>query len=198
MANFASIAAAARSVERLLNAGFDEEQPIAGKRTRAFLVRTSDFEPEALPTSLPPPALSIFPYWVNVNRTVRSGWSAVGSLDGVAHLALDLHFLISSWADNAEFELLILGRAMQCLESASILGGPLLHPSAGWAPNETVQIAIEDVSQDTLFRAFDSLPTDFRLSVAYVARVLRLDGRRAAPAVPVTTAATGLTPEPTP
>ena len=35
-------------------------------------------------------------------------------------------------------------------------------------------------------RTFDSLPTDYRLSVAYVARVVRVDSRVPEPLRPVT------------
>jgi hypothetical protein len=85
---------------------------------------------------------------------------------------------------------------MQCLETTPILSGPLLYPSpfTAWAANESVQILLEDVPTETLMRTFDSLPTDFRLSVPYVARIIRIDGRQAAPDPPVTTAITGLVP----
>jgi hypothetical protein len=43
-------------------------------------------------------------------------------------------------------------------------------------------------------RMFDSLPTDYRLSVPYIARVMRLDSRVAAPEGPVITAITRITP----
>src|SRR4051812_32273713 len=56
VANFAGIAAVAKSVERLLNACFVEEPPVEGKTTHAFLVRTTDLDPDALATSLPTPA----------------------------------------------------------------------------------------------------------------------------------------------
>ena len=39
-------------------------------------------------------------------------------------LPVDLHFLITPWASNAEHELRILGRAMECLESNPVISGP--------------------------------------------------------------------------
>jgi hypothetical protein len=45
-----------------------------------------------------------------------------------------------------------------------------------------------------VLRAFDSLPTDYRLSVAYVARVVRIDGRLATPDLPATTVIAGSIP----
>jgi hypothetical protein len=204
VAGFASIAAVGKSVERLLNAGFDEEQQdadqqrwlVPNKKTKAVLVRTADFEESAVGTSIGSPALSIFLYRVDFNKMMRAAWSAVGSQDGLSHLPLDLHFLITPWADNAEFEHRILGKAMQCLETSPMLSGPLLYPSpfTNWAPNESIQIVLEEVSTEALMRTFDSLPTDYRLSVPYLARITRIDGRQPSLAPPVTTAITGLVP----
>jgi hypothetical protein len=204
VAGFAGVAAVGKSLERLLNAGFDEEQQdadpqrwlVPNKKTKAVLVRTADFEESVVGTNIGSPALSIFLYRVDFNKMMRAAWSAVGSQDGFAHLPLDLHFLLTPWADNAEFEHRILGKAMQCLETTPMFSGPLLYPSpfAGWAPNESIQIVLEDVSTEALMRTFDSLPTDYRLSVPYIARITRIDGRQASIEPPVTTAITGLKP----
>jgi hypothetical protein len=194
VAGFAGIAAAGKSIERMLNACFDEEEPVPNQQTRAVLVRTIDFDETLVATNIGSPALSIFLYRVDFNKTMRAAWSAVGSVDGNSHLAVDLHFLLTPWADNAEFEHRILGRAMQCLETTPVLSGPLLHPSTEWAPNETLQILTEDVTTEAVMRTFDSLPTDYRLSVPYIARIVRIDGRVATPAPPVATAIAGSVP----
>lgn len=208
MAGFAGIAAVGKSIERLLNAAFEEEQQevnqqrwlVPNKKTKAVLVRTADFEENAIGTSIGSPALSIFLYRVDFNKMMRAAWSAVGSQNGLAHLPLDLHFLVTAWADNAEFEHRILGKAMQCLETTPILSGPLLYPSlfTNWAPNESIQIVLEEISTEALMRTFDSLPTDYRLSVPYIARITRLDSRQASLDPPVTTAITGLIPSAAP
>jgi len=83
---------------------------------------------------------------------------------------------------------------MQCLDSTPILSGPLLHSSGEWDAGEAIQIVLEEVSNEAVMRMFDSLPTEYRLSVPYVARVMRLDGRVAAPEGPVITAITGAVP----
>jgi hypothetical protein len=175
MAGFSGIAAAGKSLERLLNAAFAEQEPIDNQRTRAVLVRTSDFEAAVLGTSIGSPALSIFVYRVDFNKTMRGAWSAVGSQDGRAHLPVDMHILLTAWADNAEFELRILGRAMQAIEMAPLLNGPCLDPSTDWAPNESLQLVLEDIPTEAIMRTFDSLPTNFRLSVPYIARIIRID-----------------------
>jgi len=196
MAGFAGVAAAGKSIERFLNAAFAEDQPIPGQRTRAVLVRTTDFEPTVVGANIGSPALSLFVYRVDFNKVMRAAWSAVGSHDGRGHLALDVHLLITAWADNAEFELRILGRAMQAIETAPLLNGPLLDPITEWAPNESVQLVLEDISTEAVMRIFDSLPTDYRLSVPYIARIIRLDSRAATPDQFVATLIAGAVPEP--
>jgi len=191
MANFQSIAAAGSSVVRVLNSCFEQEQPIESRRTRAQLVRTFDFEEPG--SRIPSPALTVFFYRVDFNKTMRASWSAVGSQDGLPHLPVDLQFLITPWADNAEDELRILGRAMQCLETHPIFSGVLLDPIGGWTPGESIQIMLGELSTEEVMRTFDSLPIDYRLSVPYLARIVRLDGNRPQPAPAVTTLVTGTT-----
>ena len=187
MASFAGIAAAGKSIERFLSLGFGEVEPVSNKTTKAVLIRTNDFDLEPNKTVITPPALSIFVYRVDFNKTMRAAWSAVGTQDGRGHLALDIHFLITPWAENAEDELRILGRAMQCLETTPTLSGPLLHPDGDWAGHESVQVVMEEISTEAVMRTFDSLTADYRLSVPYIARIVRLDSRALRPDVPVTT-----------
>lgn len=194
MAGFASIAAAGQSIVRALNLCFETEPPIAGRRTQAVLVRTNDFQESQVPTVLGANALSVFLYRVDFNKAMRAAWSAAAAVDGRARLALDLHYLLTPWSDNAEHEHRILGRAMQCLEETPVLAGPLLDAGGGWATNEGLQLVMEEVPTEALMRTFDSLPTEYRLSVPYIARVLRMDGRVARPEPPVRTDVRGLVP----
>jgi hypothetical protein len=192
MANLASIAATGRSIERLLNQAFAEPPvPVEGRTTRAFLIRTEDFDQTNTNSILQRPALSIFLYRVDFNKTMRAAWSGVTFHDGRAYLPLDLHFLLTPWAENAESEHSILGRAMQCLDATPILSGPLLHASGDWTPNEAVNLVLDEISTEAVMRTFDSLPADYRISVPYIARVVRLDSRQAVPTPPVTTAIVG-------
>jgi hypothetical protein len=187
VASFAAISAAAKSLERLLNRAFLDLQPISDTiKTRAVLVRTNDFDKSVVAQAIGAPALSVFLYRVEFNKTVRAAWSGSGSQRGLAHAPLDLHFLLTPWADNAEHELRVLGRAVQCLEENPSLSGPQLHPDGGWAAAESIQLVPEELTVEAVMRTFDSLPTDYRLSVAYIARVVRVDGRAAEPPRPVT------------
>ena len=195
MANFNSLAAAGKSIERMLTACFaDSPVPVPGRVTRAFLVRTEDFDQTSIATIIQRPALSIFLYRVDFNKTMRAAWAGVTAHDGLPHLPLDLHFLLTPWGDNAEAESAILGRAMQCLDANPILNGPLLHQGGEWEPNEAVHLLMDEISTEAVMRTFDSLPTDYRISVPYIARMIRLDGRQARPSPDVTTLIKGTIP----
>ncbi len=195
MANFTSIASTGKSIERLLTLAFaDPPVPVQNKTTKAYLVRSEDFDRHSLSTIIVRPGLSIFLYRVDFNKTMRAAWSGVTAQDGIPHLPLDLHFLLTPWGDNAEAEGAILGRAMQALDSTPILSGPLLHQSGDWAPNDAVHLLMDEISTEAVMRTFDSLAADYRISVPYIARMVRLDARKAAPPPDVTTLVRGVGP----
>ncbi len=197
MPEYQAIGAVGKSIERFLNAAFAAEEPVgAGTPTTAALVQTDEFPISGALNALTLPALTIFLYRIEPNRATRASWSAAGAGDGFSHLALDLHYLLTPWADNAEHEHFVLGRTMQAIESFPSLSGPLLYPTADWGPNDSVQVVLADITTEEVMRTFDSLPVDFRISVPYVARVVRVDGRSHPQAPPVDTVYTGLTPDP--
>lgn len=196
MADFTAIASVSKSIERFLSACFVDPlvpPPVPATPTKAVLARTEDFR-DGGAGLIAPPCLSIFLYRVDYNKTMRAAWSAVGSQDGRGHLPLDLHYMLTPWARDPELEHRIIGRAMQCLETTPILSGPLLTPAGGWAPNEGVQVLLEDVPTEWVMRTFDSLPTDFKLSVPYLARITRIDSRQVFVAPDVTTVVAGAVP----
>ena len=176
VAGFRSVGAAGKSIEAVLNVAFADDPPVASHATHAVLIRTDDLDLSAGSLISPTPALSILLYRVDFNKTMRPAWSSLGSIDGHCHLPLDLHFLLTAWADNAEDEHQIIGRALQTLETVGALSGPLLYPTGEWEPGEAVQLYLEDMATDDLMRTFDSLQCDFRLSVPYIARIVMLSG----------------------
>lgn len=176
MANFQSIAAAGQSLERFLTRFFADHPPVPGRPTRAVLIRTEDLDVNNRGDKIGAPALSVFLYRVDFNKTTRAAWSSVASHNQRIHLPLDLHFLLTPWAANALDEQRILGCAMQCLEETPILSGPLLAQFGDWATHEAIQVLLEDLPTEDVMRTFDSLPIDYKISVPYVVRVVRIDG----------------------
>jgi hypothetical protein len=194
MGGFESIAAVGKTLERRLNAGFVEAEPVATSPTRAALVRTEDFTPaDTTSTVLTFPALTIYLLRVDRNGSTRAAWSAVGGRTGRVHLPLDLSYLLTAWASNAEHEHLVIGRTLQILEAQPNLSGPQLYPSTSWEANEGIQVIPADLSAEDVLRTFDALPVDYRVSLAYVARIVRIDGPGSPTGRPVETVVTGLT-----
>ena len=190
MAKFAAIAAVGRSLEALLGASFQQEEPVPGAKTKVMLVRAVDFDSSAAASVIGSPALSILLYRVDLNESMRAAWSAVSIQDGRAPLPVDLHYLLTPWADSAEHEHLILAKTLECLWSTPMLSGALLDPMGGWAPGESVELVMEDIPTLT---KLDSMLSGFRLSAACLVRMVRIE-RHGQPDSPTTPRAKGLKP----
>ena len=194
MARYTAVASVGKSLERLLDRRLADDVPVHGQVARAKLVRTEDFANGA--GGIARPSLTIFLAQVAVNQTMRAAWAGAAAADGQAHLPLDLHFLLTPWAANAEWELLVLGSAMRCLEDHPILSGPLLDTTTApdWDPDEALQVVPDGVGAEGVLRMWDVLEAPYRLSVPYVARVLRIDGGLQTGGPPVLTAIAGAKP----
>lgn len=202
MAAFTSIAAVGLSIESMLdlrlNSAFDADNSLFRTRPKARLVHTENFD-RVTPGStgaIDDGTVSIFCYRVDVNRTMRPGWAAVSATTGRAHLPVDVHFLMTAWESDAEAELRLIGFTLLALESMPTFSGPMLHPAGRWEPGETVQLVNTELVTEDVLRTFETLPTDFRLSVSYVARVVRLDAPIEPSHPDVLTTIMGITPTP--
>jgi hypothetical protein len=196
VASYSAIAAAAKSLERVLTRGLERDKPLDQIKTRAVLVNTDTFNVAGSSSVVKPPVLSIFLVRVEVNPVMRASWSAVGSDDHRSHLPLDLHFLLTPWATNAEHEQCILGSAMRCLDEAPVLSGPLLDTThaAGFAADEALQVVPGDLGSDGIMRIWDTLDVSYRLSVPYIVRIVRIDSDIDTAAPPALTVYAGATP----
>jgi hypothetical protein len=179
-----------RSIVNLLNLRFAQRLPPLG-RPQAVLAGTVDFdEVNSSPTAvIRYPALSVYCYRVSIDRETRPGWSSVAYFDGIPRLPLRMHLLIAAWDTTVESELEILGLTAEILESEPILTGPLLHNSGQWEPGDAIQVVADDLALDSMSEAFQALTTDYRLSLPYLARVIRLNGSKVALDEPVATVA---------
>jgi hypothetical protein len=192
VAAYTALESAGLSIVALLERRFAEEPGAAG--LNAFLA--SNRELKSMKSDTSPlhrkPAVSVFCYRISVDKETRPGWSAVASVDGVPRLPLRMHFLLAAWARNVSEELRWLGLAVRILESEPLLTGPLLDPGGGWDPGDEVQILTDDLALDSMSEAFQALSTDYQLSLPYLARVIRIDGRAVPVGEPVATAANPL------
>jgi hypothetical protein len=90
-------------------------------------------------------------------------------------LSVALHYLFTFWSNSAENEHLVLGWTMLHLQSTPLLDATILSSEARWTAEEVVQLIPEELSTADMMRIWDTLEPKYRLSVGYVARVVRID-----------------------
>lgn len=129
--------------------------------------------------------LSLLLYRVTVNEHMRQQRPDRLSSEQPAPLGLDLHFLLSAWGGTAADEQLPLAWAMRQLYQHPILDASSLSPEAGWAPDEVIQVIPAELSTEDMMRIWDALTPGYRLSVSYIARLVRIDADPVADALPV-------------
>ena len=119
--------------------------------------------------------LSLYLYRVLINEHVRSQPVSRGGNSSALPLSVDLHFLISVWADSAAAEQSICAWAMHQLHQHPIMDVSSLTEEGGWRNDDVVQIIPAELSNEDLMRVWDALAPDYRLSLSYIARVIRID-----------------------
>jgi hypothetical protein len=126
--------------------------------------------------------LSLYLYRVMVNEHVRSQPAANG---GAVPLAVDLHFLITVWSESAAIEQTLCAWAMSQLHQHPIMDVSSLTEEGGWRNDDVVQIIPAELSNEDLMRIWDALAPDYRLSLSYIARVIRIDSADVPMGLPV-------------
>jgi hypothetical protein len=135
----------------------------------------TDFPPEK-------PCVSLYLFRVTVNEHLRNQRPPP---DKGQTLMLDLHYMLTVWADKVDDEQRLLSWVMQQLWTHEALSASDLTPDGGWAPGDLVQIIPAEISHEDLTRLWDSLKRSYRPSVTYVARVVPVDVTGLPPGRPV-------------
>ncbi|PTL85945.1 DUF4255 domain-containing protein [Vitiosangium sp. GDMCC 1.1324] len=121
------------------------------------------------------PALTLYLYRVMMNEHLRNQ-PYTGSTSGEPPpLALDLHYLLTVWADNARDEHRLLGWAMHQLHTHQTLSASDLNEDGGWSSGEMIQLIPAELSNEDLMRIWDAFQRPYTLSISYIARVVRID-----------------------
>jgi hypothetical protein len=123
--------------------------------------------------------VSLFLFRVTMNEFLRTRVRPIDPSDTDPPLSIDLHFLLTVWADNAPAEHTVLSWAMRELQTHPVLDSSSLSMDAGWSAGDIVQVIPAELSNEELMRIWDLLQPKYRLSVSYIARVVRItDGAR--------------------
>lgn len=100
-------------------------------------------------------------------------------------LSVELHYLLTAWATDPQDEQTLMAWTMLELEKVSLLDAALLQPRRHWRQGETVQLQLSEMGHEDMMRIWDALQPDYRLSVSYVARPVRIETGRSRTSGPV-------------
>ncbi len=120
-------------------------------------------------------AVSLWLYRISPNEHLRNAPRRRDDAHLRPPLSLDLHYLLTVWGDNPLAEHTLAAWAMQRLHEHPVLELSTLTPEGGWDASDRVQVLPQDLSVEELMRLWDAVEPAYRLSVPYVARVVRLD-----------------------
>jgi hypothetical protein len=125
--------------------------------------------------------LGVDPHLRNTPAVARAGAEASFPL------GLELHYLVTAWAASAAREHEAMAFVMRELHRHPILDRSTLAPPGVWQADEAVHLVPTELSTEDMMRIWDAIRPEYRLSVTWCARVVRLDrepaGRSGRPVV---------------
>lgn len=175
MASFLAIGATSAALTGLIRDHYPRDQ--FGSTLDIALYQARDFE------SPMREGFSVFLFRVAVNGTVRN-MSLRRAPDGRrfrSSLPLDLHYLITPWAEDVEQQHRMLGWVMRFIEDQGVLSaGHLNHYVAEtdiFAPHEGLEIICDPLALTDHLNLWDRLRARFPISVSYSVRMVPIDSR---------------------
>lgn len=130
-------------------------------------------------------AVLLYLYRVNIDQHARCKPPVNQPQSATLPLSINLHYLLIAWADNALTEHSLIAWVMSQLNQHPIMDKSILSPEGGWLPHDQVQIVPNELSNEDLFRIWDSLAPNYHLSVPYIARVIQIDPEPVPQGLPV-------------
>jgi hypothetical protein len=183
MANYSAIYSVGNSIAQYLQNQYPPD--LATNFACQFkLISSTEIATEDSGSSPLDQTVSIFLHRITINENFRAATVLKDSSNTQPVIFLDLHYLLTYWGTSAQAEQVVLGWAVQQLQSSPILDNSILTSDGGWSATESVQLVMADLSLEDILRIWDALGPKYRLSVAYLARVVRID-RAITPGGPV-------------
>ena len=179
MADYRAVFAVGESLSVFLQRAYDEANlgfPCKFKLLSSQEMTREDTDHDA--------AVSLYLHRITSDEHFRAATTLQDNSSRQPVLFLDLYYLITYWGTSAQAEQTILTWTMQELQSHSTLDSSVLSPDAGWEKTETISLTPVDLTLEDILRIWESLGPKYRLSLSYLARVVRID-RPVVPGVPV-------------
>lgn len=174
MADYRAVPAVTEAVIELLQSRFQAAPQYFNNELEFQIYLAKDFsQPMAA-------GVSLFLYRIYPNGTLRSPRGRPGP-EGQQYrnqLPLDLHFILTAWAQDPSLQHLIAGWMMRMIEDTPILPPGLLnqrYPGL-FSADEAVVITPAELSMEELLRMWEVIITNvYQLSVPYVARYVKVE-----------------------
>lgn len=125
--------------------------------------------------------VSLFLHRVTIDNHLRNTRAA----PAIGPLGLDLHLLLTIWADDADDEHILLAWAMRELHQHAFLDRSLLSEVAAWATDEQIHLAPAELPPEEMARIWEAAHRGYRLSFPFVARIVRIETDTTPDAAPV-------------
>lgn len=119
--------------------------------------------------------VTLFLFRITQNEHLRTHKLPTDPPQANPPLSVDLHYLLTVWADNALAEQTVTSWAMRELQMHPVMDSSALSPEAGWGPADVVQFIPAELTNEELMRVWDLLQPKYHLSLSYIARVIRID-----------------------
>ena len=175
MANYLAIAAVAKTLMRLIEEQCPRDEFTA---TPLFkLYQTHDFGTNQVTEGF---SLMLWRVTVNSNRNQAPRRGSDGVLRRPA-LPVDLHFLLTPWATEAERQLRLLGWAMRFVEDNGCITANMLNHSLtqrdrpAFKPDESVELFCDPPGLADYLGLWDKYRQRWQTSVNYVARMVMIE-----------------------
>jgi hypothetical protein len=127
----------------------------------------------------------VYLYRVSIDGHLRNAGRQGSPAAQPVPLPVNLHYLFTFWSTSADSEHLVLAWTIRQLHLTPLLDPSILGSEADWGADEVVHLVPADLSNEDMMRVWDALRPDYRLSIAYDARVVRIDPDHFHEAAPV-------------
>lgn len=174
MADWRAISTIGRSILGLIEDHYPAGE-LAGETVEFKLIHPSGFEKP------PKTGFTACLYRTAINGTLRT-LPPRRAPDGRRYrpsLPVDIHFLVTPWAEDAERQMRLLGWMMRFFEDLPILPAALLNSYAAepdtFRPEEAAELTFEPLDLGDYLGLWDKLKPKMQASVTYAVRMLSLD-----------------------
>jgi hypothetical protein len=178
MANIAAIRSVGASLAAYLTNAY-RESAFPANVTKPDCTFTMDsiggVTAELAPASDTTVRVLILLYRASMNQHLRNVGRTADPRMRPVPLSVDLHFLVSFWAKSADNEHLALAWTMRQLHDVPVLDSSILSREAAWTSEDVIQLIPEEIETEEMMRIWDTLEPKYRLSLSYIARVVRID-----------------------